>query len=46
VVDGAVARLDGTSRQNAELVTTVAQQAESLDWQAGELAADVGRFRF
>ncbi|MBY4895978.1 methyl-accepting chemotaxis protein [Cupriavidus sp. AU9028] len=45
-VDTALEGLDATSQQNAELVTTVAAQAESLDRQAAELAADVGRFRY
>lgn len=45
-VRDAISRLDEASQQNAGLVTTMASQADALDVQAAELAADVGRFRF
>ena len=45
-VGEAVAQLDQTTRQNAELVEAVTAQAASLDQQAAGLAAGVARFRF
>jgi len=45
-VGEAVAQLEQTSRQNAELVEAVTAQAASLDEQAAGLAAGVARFRF
>ncbi|QOT78735.1 methyl-accepting chemotaxis protein [Cupriavidus basilensis] len=45
-VGEAVAQLDQTSRQNAELVEAVTAQAASLDEQAAGLSAGVARFRF
>ncbi len=45
-VGHSVGQLEQTAQQNAELVDTVAAQAERLDTLATGLEQDVARFRF